>query len=107
MTAYRKYFDETKYISFLIEDNESLEKYNEFWDKVSDATRKEFDSNLVYNKKYLRAKIRSYSGNINTNVHNNKMPKEDSQSICLLVILTDSVFRAGKDYYPHVFLLEC
>ena len=29
MTAYRKCFDETKYISFLIIDNELLEKYNE------------------------------------------------------------------------------
>ena len=29
MSAYRKDFDETKYISFLIKDNELLEKCNE------------------------------------------------------------------------------
>ena len=29
MTAYRKDFDDTKYISFFIKDNELLEKYNE------------------------------------------------------------------------------
>ena len=29
VTAYRKDFDETKYISFLIKDNELLEKHNE------------------------------------------------------------------------------
>ena len=29
-----------------------------------------------------------------------KIPKEDSQYICLPVILIDSVFRAGKHYYP-------
>ena len=34
MTAYREDFDETKYISFLIKDNDLLEKYNEIWDKV-------------------------------------------------------------------------
>ena len=33
MTAYRKDLDETKYISFLIKDNELLEKYNEIWEK--------------------------------------------------------------------------
>ena len=66
MTAYRKDFDETKYISFLIKDNELLEKWNEIWDKVSYATGKELDSNLVYNKKYLKAKIKSYNGKINT-----------------------------------------
>ena len=29
MTEYRKDFDESKYISFLIKDDELLEKYNE------------------------------------------------------------------------------
>ena len=34
MTAYRKDFDETKYISVSRKDNELLEKCNEIWDKV-------------------------------------------------------------------------
>ena len=29
------------------------------------------------------------------------------QFICLSVILIDSVFRTGKNYYPQVFLEEC
>ena len=29
MSAYRRDFDETKYMSFLIKDDELLEKYNE------------------------------------------------------------------------------
>ena len=32
MSAYRRDFDETKYISFSIKDDESLEKYNEVWE---------------------------------------------------------------------------
>ena len=35
MIVYRRNFDEFKYISFLIKDNELLENYNEIWDKVS------------------------------------------------------------------------
>ena len=31
MSPYRKDFDETKYISFLIKDDELLEKYNKIW----------------------------------------------------------------------------
>ena len=61
----------------------------------------------MYNEKYLKAKIKSYNGKINTNFQNNKMPKEDSKYICLSVILIDSVFRTGKNYYPQVFLEEC
>ena len=83
MTAYRRDFDETKYISFLIKDNELLEKYNEIWEKVKSSIKKKFDSEPVYNDKYLKAKIRSYNGKINTNFHNNKIPKESLKYVCL------------------------
>ena len=33
MTAYRKDFDQAKFMSFLIKDDELLEKYNEIWKK--------------------------------------------------------------------------
>ena len=98
MSAYRKEFDESKYISFLIKDDELLEKYNEIWEKVKNNLKKEFDSEPVYNEKYLKAKIKSYNGEINTNFHDNKIPKEVSQYICLSVTLIDSVFRTAKNY---------
>ena len=34
MSAYRKDFDQTKYMSFLIKDKELFKKYNEIWVKV-------------------------------------------------------------------------
>ena len=107
MSAHRKDFDEIEYKSFLIKNNELLGKYKEIWEKVKNITKKEFDSEPVYNEKYLKAKIKSYNGKINTNFHDNKIPKEGSQFICLSVILIDSVFRTGKNYYPQVFLEEC
>ena len=107
ITAYRKDFDETKYIFFLIKDNELLKKYNEIWKKVSNAIKKEFDSNPVYIKKYLRTKIKSYKGKINTNFHNNKIPKEGSHYTYLSVIFLDSIFETGINYYSQVSLKEC
>ena len=53
--------------------------------------------------KSWKAKIKSYNGKINTNFQNNKIPKEGSHFTCLLVILIDSVFRTGKNYYPQAF----
>ena len=44
MSAYRKDFDETKYMSFLLKHEELLEKYNEIWDKDSNSMKKGFDS---------------------------------------------------------------
>ena len=40
MSAYRKDFDETKYISFLIKDDELLQTYNEIWEKVKNYVKK-------------------------------------------------------------------
>ena len=56
--------------------------YNELCEKVKDSLKREFDSKSVYNKKYLKSKIKSYNRKINTNFHNNKIPKVDSQYIC-------------------------
>ena len=60
--------------------------------------KKEFDSEPVYHDKYLKTKIKSHEGKINTNFHDDNM--SSSRYICLLVILIDSIFRVGKNCYP-------
>ena len=52
-------------MSFLIKDDELLEKYNEIWEKVKNGIRKKFKSKRVYNEKYLKSKIKLYIGKIN------------------------------------------
>ena len=48
MRVYRKNFDETKYITFLMKDDELLEKYNKIWEKVENNIKKEeFDSEPI------------------------------------------------------------
>ena len=61
--------------SSFIKDEKLLEKDNEIWKKISNIIKKEFDSKLVYNEKYLKTKIKSYNGKTNTNFHNDKIPK--------------------------------
>ena len=46
-------------MSFLIKDDELLEKCNEIWEKLKNSIKKEFDSEPVHNEKYLKAKISS------------------------------------------------
>ena len=75
-------------------------------EKVKNILKKEFVSEPVYNEKYLKTKVKSYNENTNTNFHDNKIPKEGSEFICLSVILIDSVFKTGKNYYAQVFLEE-
>ena len=60
-SAYVKSYDgQTKWMYFLIEDDDLLEKYISIWDNVSADIKKEFDSEPVYNKKYLKIKIKSH-----------------------------------------------
>ena len=42
---------------FIFEDDDLLEKYKTVWDKFSADMEKEFDSEAVYDKKFLKAKI--------------------------------------------------
>ena len=86
-------------MSFLIKTDELLEKYYEIWEKVKNSIKKEFHSKPVYNEKHLKAKTKSYNGNFNPNFHNNRIPKEGSQFICLSVILINPVFTTGKYCY--------
>ena len=103
MSAYKRYFDESKYMSFLIKDDELLAKYKKIREMVKNSIKKEFDSESVYNEKNLKATVKSYSGKISKNFHNNKILKESCQFTCLSVILIDFVFRTGKNYYPQCF----
>ena len=71
ISAYRNDFNETKFS--LIKDDELLENCNKICRKVKNIIKKEFDSESVYNEKYLKAKIKSYNGKINSNFHNDKI----------------------------------
>ena len=106
MSVYRRDFNENKYMSFLIKNEKLLEKYNEIWDNFSNSMKKGFDSEPIYNEKYIKTKIKFYEGKINTNFHGDKVIKEGSQCICLLAILIHSVLRMGNNYYPLELLEE-
>ena len=48
-----------------MKDDELLDKYKT-WGKVKNSIKKEFDSEPVYSKKYLKAKIILYWKNLQT-----------------------------------------
>ena len=88
---------------FFIEDDDLLKKYDTIWNKVSADIAKEFDSKLVYNKEFLKAKIESH-GNEVTDFYDKKVPKEDSNHTCLAVITLDTALKKNDNYHPQVFL---
>ena len=72
-SAYVKSYDgQTKWMYFLIKDHVLLEKCNTIWDKASANIRKELDCELVYNKNYLKTKLKSH-GNEVTDFYSKKL----------------------------------
>ena len=86
---------------------EILIKFNEIWEKVTNIIYKEFDTNPIYNEKYIKPKTKVHNKKVNTNFHSNKIPHESLECVCLSVTLLDSVYRKDNKYYPQVFLEEC
>ena len=58
------------------------------------------------NDNYIKVKIKSYGGKINTNFHGKRIPKENASYKCLLLIMLDSVIRINKKYYHQTLLQE-
>ena len=50
-----------------------IRKYNTTWDKVSADITKLFNSELVYNKEFLKTKVKSH-GNEVTDFYDKKIP---------------------------------
>ena len=60
-SAYVKRYDgQTKCMYYLIKYDDLLEKHNIIWDEVSADIKKEFGSESVYNKEFLKAKMKSH-----------------------------------------------
>ena len=57
MTGYIKYFENGgKNMSFVIKDDDVLDKYNEIWDKIKETLSIKFHSAPVYDEKYIKTK---------------------------------------------------
>ena len=113
MSGYLNIFkDGARKMYFLTDNNEFLKRYTKIWKKLSNLIKKKFDSNPVYNNKYINIKIRSYNNDIKTNFHdidnkNNKLPEKYKPYKCMSLISLDSIIKINKKYHPQIPLQEC
>ena len=108
MTGYIKYFENGgKNMSFVIKDDDVLDKYNEICDKIKETLSIKFDSMPVYDEKYIKGKEREFNDVIKTNFLGDEVPKENEHYICIACITIDSVMIMEKKNYPQFYLEEC
>ena len=108
MIGYIKYFENRgKNMSFIIKDDDVLNKCNEIWDKIKETLSIKFHSMPVYDEKYIKAKVREFNGVIKTNFLGDEVSKENKHYTCIACITIDSVMRMEKKNYLQVYLEEC
>ena len=98
MSRYIKYFDNNgKNMSFVTDDKEVYEKYNEIWNVVKRLLKLEFTASPIRDEKYTLAKLKIFKKkNLTTFNNNNIVPMEKNHYICILAIDIDSVLKKGR-----------
>ena len=106
MSGYIKYFESGgKNMSFKIEDNNVYLKYSQNWKKIKELLCVKFYSDPIYDDKYIKVKVKTFSEVIDTLFTGNKIPKEKIEYVCIPVI--DSVLKVDRKNYPQVYLEQC
>ena len=104
-----KYFDNGgKNMSFVTDDKEVYEKYDEIWNVVKSLLKLKFAASPIPDDRYILAKLKiSKKKNITTFNNNNIVPMEKNHYICIPAIDIDSVLKIDKKAYPQPYLEEC
>ena len=72
-------------------------KYNEIWNKAKEIKDIKFHSSPVYDKKYIKTKVKKIHGVVNINIWGNKSPKVGVRYTCIACISIDSVLKIEKN----------
>ena len=109
MNGYIKYFDDGgKKMSFVTDDEETYEKYNEIWEVIRKLLKVDFTVGPVRDDKYLVAKLKIFDRINRTTFTNNAIPIERNHYICVPAIDIDSVLKIdNKRAYPQAYLEQC
>ena len=108
MSGCIKYFDDGgKNMSFVTDDKEVYEKYNEIWNVVKKLLKLKFTVNPVRDDKYIIAKLKIFKNVNMTTFTNNVVPIEKTHYTCISAIDIDSVLKFEKRAYPQAYLEQC
>ena len=109
MNGYIKYFDDGgKNMSFVTDDEEFYEKYNEICKVVRKLLKLKFTVGPVRDDKYIIAKLKIFNGTNRTTFTDNVILFEKNHYNCIPATDIDSVLRIdNKRAYPQAYLEQC
>ena len=69
---------------------------NQIWNKFKDLLNIRFNSEPIYDGKYIKTKLKTFNEMINTLFSGNEIPKERIHYVCIAANCTDSVLKVDK-----------
>ena len=108
MSGYIKFFKNGgKNLSFMIENDNVLAKYNKMWNKIKKALNIKFHSIPADNEKYIKAKVKDFIDVVNTNFWAEKYQRRHSSHLNCLCKYWFCYENGRKKDYLEVYLEEC
>ena len=98
--------ERNKLMSFHIVGEKLLEKYTAIWTKIEDLKNIKLNALPVYDDRYIKTKIRTYSDKVYNNFRGLNVPEDDIESESFTVS-SDSLLAYDKKYYLQVYLDKC
>ena len=96
-----------KNMSFVTDDEEVFEKYNEIWEVVRKLLKLNFTVGPVRDDKYIVAKLKIFNKINRTTFTDDIIPFQRNHYICIPAIDIDSVLKINKRAYPQAYLEQC
>ena len=93
-------------MSFVINNDSVLDKYNEIWSKIKKTLNTKFHSMPVHDEKYIKAKVKEFNSVTKAIFLGDEIPKENIHYTCAASITIDSVMKIEKNNYLQVYLEE-
>ena len=95
-------------MSFVMDDEEIYEKYNEIWEVVRKLLKLKFTVGPIQHDKYIIAKLKIFNRINRTTFTDNAIPIERNLYTCIPAIDINSVLKIdNKRTYPQAYLEQC
>ena len=108
INGHNKNFDDGgKNMSFVTDDEEVYEKYNEIWEVVRKLLKINFTVSPARDDKYIVAKLKIFNRINRTTFTDDIIPFQRNHCICIPAIDIDSVLKINKRAYPQAYLEQC
>ena len=73
-------------------------------EKINKLLSVEFDSQPIYDEKYIKTREKTFEDKVITKFTNNEITKENTHYSCIAAIFVDSVIKLEKEIYPKSIL---